>query len=210
MQIIRQGILGEYWGDEFNSSSFLPKERQKVNAKYIYTYFKGLGWTLNAISALLGNMEAESSINPGRWQSDRVGGDAEGHGYGLVQWTPYTKYTEWIHSLYGDTSDPSTIDHNLERIDYEVYYEIQWIPTSKYSMSFKEFTVSKDSPGNLAKAFLLNYERPADQSETAQNYRASLANAWYEYLGGINPTPSKNKKKKKFNFVLFTKRRRII
>jgi hypothetical protein len=67
-------------------------------------------------------METESSINPGRWQSDRVGGEAEGHGYSLVQWTPYTKYTEWCFQNGYD--DPSEMDSALARINYEVLNNI--------------------------------------------------------------------------------------
>jgi hypothetical protein len=178
----------------------------KMNAEYIYRALKGFGFSTNAICAMLGNMQAESSLNPGRWQSDRVGGDTSGHGYGLVQWTPYTKYTEWI------SGDPSTMDNNIERIIYEVENNLQWIATSSYPMTFKEFSTSNDSVSSLAKAFLLDYERPADQSESVQNYRAELAEAWHSYLIGVDPnppTPNKNKKKKGYKFVLFRKRRII-
>lgn len=153
-------------------------------------------------------MEAESSINPGRWQSDRVGEDSSGHGYGLVQWTPYTKYTDWCSS--SGFGDPSEMDSNLARIMYEVKNNIQWIGTgSYYGMSFEDFSKSNESVDYLAVGFLLCYERPADQSESVQNYRSSLANAWYEYLGGTPVNPGgKTRKKKKYNFILFNKRRR--
>lgn len=78
-----------------------------------------------------------------------------------MQWTPYTKYTEWAPVI----SDPSTMDHNLERINYEVENEIQWIPTTTYNYTFSEFKVSTDTPYNLALAFLANYERPADPDQ---------------------------------------------
>ena len=93
--ILRQGIFGDYYGNTYDSSNSLSQSQMEINATYIYSYLKHKGWTINAISALLGNMQAESSINPGRWQSDRVGGDSDSHGYSLVQWTPYTKYTNW-------------------------------------------------------------------------------------------------------------------
>lgn len=215
MLLLRSSIygFGQYYGDEYTSSTGLTLSQMEVNAKVIYGYFHGLGWTVNSISALLGNMQAESTINPGRWQGNRVGGDPEGHGYSLVQWTPYTKYTNWVHSTYGSNADPSIIDYAMDRIDYEVNTGIQWISTSSYPMSFKEFTTSTKSPSELAKAFLLNYERPADQSSSVQNYRGELANYWYNYLTGLNPptpTPGGSKKKKGFKFVLFNKRRRVL
>lgn len=155
----RTGTYGTYWGNTYDSSNALNMEQMQINATYIWNALSQAGWTLNAVSGMLGNMQSESSINPGRWQSDRVGGNPEGHGYGLVQWTPYTKYTDWI------TGDPSTMDNNLSRILYEVTNNIQWIATPTYNYSFSDFTQSLDTPYNLAMAFLANYERPQDPNQ---------------------------------------------
>lgn len=202
---LREGTFGSYYGNDFNSSNALNYEQMKVNVRYIYSYLTDKGWSVNAIAGMCGNMQAESSINPGRWQSDRVGGSTSGHGYGLVQWTPYTKYTEWV------SGDPSTMDNNLYRIIYEVENKLQWIATSNYNYSFKEFSTSNKSVSELAKAFLLNYERPADQSSSVQNYRSELAESWYTYLTGLEPTPPSDSggsttKKHKYKFVLFNRR----
>ncbi len=213
---LRTGTFGEYYGNTYDTSNALSKSQMQVNAKYIYSYLLNKGWTKNAICALLGNMQAESSINPGRWQSDRVGGDASGHGYGMVQWTPYTKYTNWCSEQ--GLRDPSEMDTNLARIIYEVNNSIQWYGTGNYSgMSFKEFTTSSESVSYLAVGFLLCYERPADQSSSVQNYRSELANAWYEYLTGVTPedpdtpiTPTTKSKRKGYNFILFNKRKKMI
>lgn len=113
----------------------------------------------------------------------------------MVQWTPYTKYTDWV------SGDPSTMDNNLSRIIYEVANNIQWIATSTYNYSFYEFTQSTDSPYNLGLAFLGNYERPADPN---QPQRGVQAQEWFEFLGGvIPPTPVFFKSKKKFPWVLY-------
>lgn len=197
--LLRQGIYGDYYGNDYNSSNTLDQEKQQLNAKYIYSYLSNKGWTLNAISGLLGNMQSESAINPGRWQSDNVG-DLEA-GYGLVQWTPATKYIDFI----GVENDPSTMDNNLSRIIYEVENNLQWIATTEYNYSFEEFTKSLDTPYNLAMAFLHNYERPADPN---QPDRGTQANTWYEYLSGYvppdppTPTPTKKKKYKPYNLFL--------
>lgn len=205
----REGIHGGYIGNEYNSSDALKKSYQELNALYIAIAAIVEGdWTVNAIAAILGNMQAESTINPGRWQSDSVGW-MEG-GYSLVQWTPATKYIKWCsNNAY---SDPSEMDAALARIFYEVRNNLQWIGVGQWSnMSFKEFTQSNDTPENLAKAFLLCYERPANQSTSVQNYRASLARNWYNYIKGISPDPptpgpGTTKKRKGFNFVLFRRR----
>lgn len=192
--LLRQGIFGEYYGNDYNSSNSLDRTKQELNVKYIYNYLSSKGWTLNAISGLLGNMQSESAINPGRWQSEDVGNLSGG--YGLVQWTPATKYIDFI----GVENDPSTMDNNLSRIIYEVENNLQWIATSEYNYSFLEFTKSLDTPYNLAMAFLANYERPADPNQPS---RGTQAEDWYEFLSGhVPPSPVKKKKYKPYNMFL--------
>lgn len=210
--ILRSGIFGDYYGNTFDTSNALSQSQMEVNALYVYSYLKHEGWSENAIAAVLGNMQAESTINPGRWQGNNVGG---GPAYGIVQWDPFTKYTEWATS--NGYSDPSEMDSNLARVMYEVKNNIQWYGTGDYyGMSFEDFSKSTESVKYLATGFLLCYERPADQSESVQAYRGSLAESWYKYLTGRDPvdpgTPgdSDKKKKRKFNFILFNKRRRGI
>jgi len=179
-----------------------------INAVYIKNYLTARGWSINAIAGMLGNIHAESTINPGRWQSEDVNNTSMG--FGLVQWTPATKYIEWCSEQ--GLSDPSEMDNNLARILYELKNNIQWIATSSYNFTFEEFSTSNLSVSELAKAFLLNYERPADQSEEVQNYRSVLAEGYYEAISGNAPTPEyptqTNPVKKKFNFILFNSRKR--
>lgn len=78
------------------------------------------------------------------------------------------------------------MDNNLLRILYEVENNIQWIATSSYNYTFREYTQSTDTPYNLAIAFVTNYERPADPNQPQRGIQAEF---WYDYLGGIPPTP---------------------
>lgn len=204
MSNLRKGTFGNYYGSYQGESNVLTRSQMVTNAQYIYSYLTHKGWTINSISALLGNMEAESGLNPGRWQSDDVGNTSLG--YSLVQRTPSTKYTNWCSER--GYEDPSEMDNALARIVYELENNIQWIATNSYDYSFEVFATSPDkSVSELAKAFLLNYERPADQSESVQAYRSELATNWYTVITGSSPSGSKTKKKK-FNFILFNQRRR--
>lgn len=195
--LLRQGNLGTYWGSEYNSSRSLTASQQRMNADYIYRYFTSKGWTVNAIAGILGNMQSESAINPGRWQSNNVGNMSGG--YGLVQWTPATKYINWVGLL----DDPSTMDNNLARITYELEHNLQWISTSSYPLSFQEFTQSYDSAYNLGMAFVTNYERPAHIS----TQRGVNAEKWYQYLMGIVPVEISSKRKG-FRWVLYANKLR--
>ena len=194
MANLRKGLYGEYYGSFFNESEPLTQSEMEVNARYIFSYLKDKGWTNNSISALLGNMQAESSLNSGRWQSDD-GGWYSG-GYSLVQWTPVTKYTNWCSE--NGYNDPSEIDNALARIIWEVENNEQFYATSNYPITFKEFTTSNASVQYLAESFLINYERPKDQRESVKQYRGSLAKKWYEFLTGVTPSDPENPTNKKY------------
>jgi len=210
---------GTYYGSYPWESETLSNEEMHVNARYLYEVLHYIhGWSIHAISGMLGNIQHESAMNPGRWQSDTVqNNDA---GYGLVQWTPATKYFAWCTEM--GYADPSDMDVNIERIIYEVENNVQYYPTDDYTETFAEFTVSTEEPYYLACAFAWNYERSAvvlwgteEEREALREQRGGSAEYWYTYLseyyeGIINPpiTPTIKKKRKSFNFILFNRRRK--
>lgn len=159
------------------SNAVLKQNDMLTNARYIYNYLIGNKWSKGAICGMLGNMEMESTINPGRWQNGTVN---TSNGYGLVQWTPSTKYTNWLPS----GADKGDIDNQLSRILYEVTNSLQWV-SSKYSpsMSFSEYTKSTSSTATLAEVFLKCYEQPADQSSTVINKRKANGSKWSTLIG---------------------------
>lgn len=212
MATLRTGAYGNYYGSSYSTSSALTQAQMKVNATYIYKYLTAKGWTKNAIAGMLGNMQAESSLNPGRWQSEDVGNTSLG--YGLVQWTPATKYIDWCN-LQG-YSDPSEMDNNLSRILFELENQLQWIATENYNYSFEEFSKSNASVEELASAFLKNYERAGVEVEET---RRSNARSWLDYLNGQSGSEGGSttggsgvtfKRSSGFNFILFNARKRRI
>lgn len=173
------------------SSNWLVKESgaigaagMKNNARIIRDYFYSKGWTINATAAIVGNMQAESGINPGRWENDNVGNLSGG--FGLVQWTPATKIRNWIDLMFGD-GDYTSGDHQLERIIYELNKGLQYSPTKGFKESFSEWAKSNKNPGYLAAAFLCNYERAANTGWGAQIKRARIAELWYQSFTGEDP-----------------------
>jgi hypothetical protein len=91
-----------------------------ANAEEIYKYFKDHGWSKNAIYALLGNIQYESDgIIPTK---EEVGGG----GYGLVQWTPKRKLTDWA-GAQKTPLNPAKLSTQCTRIQYECVNETQWI-----------------------------------------------------------------------------------
>ena len=151
----------------------------KVNAQYILNYLRAKGWTKNAVCGMLGNMQSESTISPGRWQDGDAGN--MNLGVGLTQWTKATKLYNWAakNNLY-----PLDMDTQLKRILFEVtttdYNEKQWYPTTKYNFTFSEFTKSTKNPYDLGCAFIYNYERPDDLTQAGT--RGNQATEWFDKL----------------------------
>ena len=134
-------------------------------------------WTVNAIAGVLGNMEVESTINPGIWENLQEGNMSGG--YGLVQWTPATKYTNWADSRGLEWGHP---DSQIARILYEVENNIQWIHPS---MTFKEFTISTLPPYDLAVLFRTTMNDQHSQMMTTGgerlNFGMSSSQATYHH-----------------------------
>lgn len=198
-----------------SSNSYLSLSQMQDNAMYIYSYFKGLGWSNNSICAMLGNMQRESTINPGLWQNMDEGNTSLG--LGLVQWTPATNLINWCEDR---GYDYLSIGSQCMRIIYELENGLQYYATDNYPETFKEFTKSTKSLSYLTTAFLKNYERAGVE---ALDERIENAEYWYDYLvlagggGDIPDTPDEPdipdtpvnlyKKKKHYKFHLFKKRR---
>lgn len=169
-----------------SGNKYLTLEEMQNNAVLIWDYFSDKGWTIESVSAMLGNMQTESTINPEIWENLTV--DYSG-GYGLTQWTPATKYIDWAGVGYENGN------RQCERIQYEMENGLQWFsnpnaPIVNPPITFSEFSQSTENVETLANYFLWYYEHPAN---TIQPIRAEQALYWYEFLGGLPKKKKKNK-----------------
>lgn len=183
-----------------SGNRYLSLSEMENNATIIYQIMYSKGWSLNAICALLGNAQQESTINPGIWQN-LTEGSGGGGGYGLVQWTPWTNFTNWADENGYEWDDGTA---QCEWIDSVTAPFGQWIPTTDYPMSFKDFKTSTNSVQSLTSAFLKNFERAGVEAETIRQQNSEY---WYEFLSGETPptpeipdvpdTPQPSTKRKK-------------
>ncbi|MHC5375381.1 phage tail tip lysozyme [Enterococcus sp. LJL120] len=141
---------------------------QEQTAKEIWDYLTNRGWSKESTAGVLGNMQSESGIIADRWEGDRIGNMSGG--YGLVQWTPATKYINWAN---GRGLPYKAVSSQCERLIWEVANNEQFYHPS---MSFKQFTQSTQSPETLADIFIRYYERPANPN---QPIRQTQARYWY-------------------------------
>lgn len=170
-----------WWAKRTDAPPGITTAQQENNVNIIATYFRGQGWTDNAIAAMLGNMQVESYLNPAQFE---IGHNySPNYGFGLVQWTPRTKFSSWA-----GTDWETNYNKQLQRISYELANGLQW--TYNVAMSFAQFAVSTDSVDYLTEVFCRNYENPLDWTASI-TIRRTYANNWYTYLGNT-PTPGLN------------------
>lgn len=194
-------------------------EAETLNNAYIfYEIFSNLGYSLETISALAGNAEAESGINP---QFEEDGGT----GYGIFQWTPKNDLIEACNSLKLSPYTDGTVQCNC--LDGELFVlENQWYTTNAFvtpyipsgattdmigvtAQEFKENTLGW-TPDKLAVLFMVAYERPDRNPATNHTeLRQQLALKWYEVFSGspVPPLPPTPTKKKKMPIWMYVRKR---
>ncbi len=155
---------------------YLSLKEMENNALIINDRLGKNGWTSNAIAAVLGNMQTESTINPWIWEGLKEG-NLNG-GYGLTQWTPASKYINWAG---GEWKNP---ENEIKRLLWEVSNNQQWFsnpnaPTPSPPITFKDFTKSSLDVKTLANYFLWYYEHPA---VTIQPDRGTQAEYWLKII----------------------------
>lgn len=148
------------------NQQYLSYSEAMSNAQIVITQLINTNnvWSKESLSALVGNMYRESTVNPDLyemgydWSADR--------GYGLCQWTPRSRLSNWADSeglnyRLGDTQ--------VKRIHYEVVNNIQWLNDTNFYhnptghiYSFTEFITNSRgyTLEELTIDFCWHYERP--------------------------------------------------
>lgn len=156
------------------------------------------GWTEEAAAAVLGNMQHESYLNPAQWE---IGYNySMDRGFGLGQWTPATKISNYCgstnHNVMADgamqmnylVSTPSqyTLDY-LNSDGSSNYYHETGLP---YITSMDDFSHSTASIEDLTKIWAICWEKPGSEYYTMSiDERIADANYWYTTFHGSPPTP---------------------
>lgn len=162
-----------------NRANPLTQSEMEDNVDEIYAQlYSSYGWSINAICAVLGNMQYESYINPAQTEIGHPTGSMS-YGYGLVQWTPARKIKEWLQAN----------NHSIYSGYWQCYYlanvyQGEWISTASYPETYAEFAHSGKTIDYLTKCFFYNYERG-----TWSDQRTTMAENWYRYIMGTDPPP---------------------
>lgn len=171
------------------------------------------GWSTEAISGMVGNMQHESGLNPWRWQGDTVNTDA---GYGLAQFTPARDYLalpgqmanmSTSQTTAGASPDDGTVQMNVINNDtlgkwvadcwrYSYWSTITYSGLYTYrnqiinqwgsngQISFSQFKACTDVDA-CAFIWLACYEGPLVPNYTVRD--ATSRTVYENYMGGVVP-----------------------
>lgn len=159
------------------TNTYFNDEDMYNNAVCVYNYFAPLGFTKESISALLGNMQRESTLNPNLTE---VGGS----GYGLVQWTPGSIYKNWASKKGINLSDADENGNGqCDKLNEDAALDYskpggQWHSVSGYPEDWSAFSKLTDVE-YATKVFLYNYLRAG---VVAEDKRIEYAKRWYSEI----------------------------
>lgn len=197
-----------------------PEALENAKITMSFCMAPDVGWSREAVCALLGNMQAECGMNPGQ---EEVGGQ----GIGLVQWTPADVLFTGLGVVYGGSGWGSrdwydgTRQLNVLFAEYmQTNFEQgnafakntgigrQWYNSdgALYGMSLPLIdwydwarVTGTGLISQLTKQFMVCYLRPSyDSSVNHWEQRVAFAEQWYEMLQDFQPiTPGPSPVKRK-------------
>ncbi|MGN0579785.1 MAG: phage tail tip lysozyme [Ruminococcus sp.] len=192
----------------------------KNNEEKIWNFLIGKGLSTHGAAGLMGNLNAESALNPMNLQNtyEKSLGFTDATytaavdsgkytnfvhdcaGYGLAQWTHYTRKEALLHYAKSVSASIGDLETQLGFL----YKEL----SSGYA-SLLATLKSAASVRAASDAVLTIYERPADMSERVKVLRASFGQTYFDrYAGTLAPTapeqPSTSLKYKAGDVVNFT------
>lgn len=201
---------------------YLNQAEMENNATIVVNYYRSIGLEDRTIAAILGNMQAESTLSP--ILNERGGGG----GYGLVQWTPKQDLIDACNTL--GLSPYTSGDIQIQVIIQEIngpQSVRQWYTTEGFISNYYNSGASQDmvgvsgddflhntmnwTPEKLAIMFMAGYERPS-YNPLVNHYlqRQQYARNWLNFMAGLDPPTPEGRRKRGYNFVLFNKRRRML
>lgn len=123
-----------------------PKETNRSNASIAYSYFINKGYSPAAAAGIVGNLRAESGINPTRKQIN-------GSAMGIAQWEP-PRWNNLTRITEGRGLDPMSLEAQLWYIDHELKSM-----NSRGAIDLKKFKSLQDGT-EATRVFMKEYERP--------------------------------------------------
>lgn len=191
----------------------LENLRQELSyEEQIWGYLKGRGLNDFAAAGVMGNLYAESGLSPTNlenyYESSLGMNDKEytaavddgsydnfvhdSAGYGLAQWTFFSRKQALLEHVKSKGVSIGDLSAQLEYL----WHEMQLYPAMMKHLQ------NADSVEKATSAFMLEFERPADQSEAAQWSRANFSHDFYrKYAGQTIPQKEQEETEMRYNKI---------
>lgn len=188
----------------------LTQSEMENNASLIFNALSAKGWTLAAIAGALGNMQSESTLNPGACEgghgTPRGSSQFYGGGLGLIQWTDYPAYqAAYRHPIlwYAAQNNANWYDGIIQcnllneannsaitSCGYNEGARWGWQTSNSYpSISFSSYKAFTGTPEDAAIYFFYDMEWHYSVEDGTLSTRKQRARYWYDYLSGATPQP---------------------
>lgn len=163
----------------------------KNNEEKIWNYLINFGFNEYATAGIMGNLYAESGLNSKNLQNSfekkfnmsdeeytamvdsgiykNFANDSAG--YGLAQWTYKTRKLNLLNFIKSKGKSIGDLESQLDFLVKEI--------SENYKKSVYSVLQSASSVKEASDVIILKFERPADQSDTAKNKRASYGLKYY-------------------------------
>lgn len=159
----------------------------------IWNFLKSRGYSDYATAGIMGNLSAESGFSSKNMQNSYEGKynddsytkaidsgtygkfATDSIGYGLAQWTSSGRKQRLYDFTKSRNKSISDFETQLEFLDYEM---------TKFYSGVKDTINNAKDIATASNAVLTRYEIPADQSQSAKNYRTAEAQKYYNMFAG--------------------------
>lgn len=172
----------------------------KNNEEKIWNFLVGKGLSKAGAAGLMGNLFAESALNPKNLQNSyekKLGHTDDSYtaavdngsynnfvrdsaGYGLAQWTYWNRKQNMLEFARAAGKSIGDLEMQLDFLFKELSEGYKSVLTV-----LKTATTVKAASDSV----LLNYERPADQSNTVKTKRAGYGQKYYDKYAGMASKP---------------------
>lgn len=173
-------------------STFCSTENEKI----VWNFLKSEGLTDAGAAGLMGNLQAESNVRSVIYENiykatlgftdqeyvDKVNDGTYTNfvndkvGFGLAQWTYYTRKQALLNMCSKDIGD---LNCQLRYLMHEFNTDFK---------SILAFLKSSTSVYDCAIKVMVEFENPADQSESRKNFRYQLSKNYYDTFTGVAPS----------------------
>lgn len=180
-----------------NSGSCTATLAGNNNIEKVWNFFTGKGYTPEQAAGILGNMQAESGVEPMRSQSKTAeekissaevatGSWPGGPAWGIVQWDPPSKMINPSRDSGATFEQIDTVEHQVQFLWEQL--EGEGVGASANEKAAGDHLKQQTTVDGAARSFMTKFERPRDQSEGKQQARAAIAENIFNSIGSGVPS----------------------